>query len=200
MGCLCWPESLVSQPRSEGRQRILRASAGSLGHVSDRAGVLLWCSCRRPPVSLVPVQAEAREAGQVVGGGEQVEVGGYACDSSHASSPAAVSSPHEVPELAFDLGSGRSVVGGAVGLGLAPAVLGEFGFVEADADLAAVRRAGAKVAQRAGGARFGEPGLARFLPPLNGDGDLVRAGDRVVLQVDLEVVLGEMVAWQAVAK
>ena len=50
------------------------------------------------------------EAGKVVGGGEQVEVGVDLSASSHPGSSAAVAPSHEVTELAFHLGPGGAVV------------------------------------------------------------------------------------------
>ena len=55
-------------------------------------------------------QSERGEAGEVGGGGEEVEVGVDLWSSADAGSSPAVSTAHEVGELAFDLGSPSSLV------------------------------------------------------------------------------------------
>ena len=75
-------------------------------------------SCGDCPSGRGGAQSEDGEAGQVGGGGEEVEVGvdfGSAADTGSAS---AVAATHQVAELAFDLGSGGPVVGLPVGVGV----------------------------------------------------------------------------------
>ena len=68
------------------------------------------------------LHAERGEALEVVGGCKQREVVADAENTSHARPSPTVSAKHQVSELAFDLGSGRSVVrlpgGGALASGV----------------------------------------------------------------------------------
>lgn len=68
------------------------------------------------------MQAEHGEAGEVVSGGEEVEVGVDLAFAADACSSPAVSASHEVPELAFDLGSGGAVVVDPVGVRMKPKI------------------------------------------------------------------------------
>jgi hypothetical protein len=71
-----------------------------------------------------------------------------------------VAAADQVGELALDLGPGRAVVGGTVGVGLAGTGSGQLVLEGGDGDGAASRRAGAPAAERAGRTRRGEAGLA----------------------------------------
>ena len=64
------------------------------------------------------VKAEHGEAGEVGGGGEEVEVGVDFGSAANPCSASAVAAAHEVAEFAFDLGSGGAVVGAPGGVGL----------------------------------------------------------------------------------
>ena len=80
------------------------------------------------------MESEHGETRQVVGGGEEVEVGvdfGLASDSG---SPAAVAASHQVGDLAFDFGSGGPVVGSPVGIVLLLSSSGETLLVTPDTD------------------------------------------------------------------
>ena len=115
-------------------------------------GVAVGSSSRwsdRPSVRCV-VRAENGESGEVGGGCEEVEVGvdfGLASDAGAAS---AVSSAHEVPEFAFDLGSGGAVVVSPERVGLSCSGSGEHGLVHVDRDLSAGLRGRALAAQWTG--------------------------------------------------
>ena len=54
--------------------------------------------------------ADDGEAGEVVGGREQVEIGVYFVASPYSCSSATVAASHQVSEFAFDFGSGGPVV------------------------------------------------------------------------------------------
>jgi hypothetical protein len=98
-------------------------------------------------------------------------------------------------ELALNLGSGGSVVGLPVWVGLAGAGTGERRLVAADGDVPTARGGGALGAQRTGGAVLGELGDPGTVGrAADGDGDIVGACDGVVVEVDLEAVLGEQAA------
>jgi hypothetical protein len=71
------------------------------------------------------VQAEHAQPGQVDRGGQQVEVGGDLGMAADPNPAAAVAAADQMGQLALDLGSGRAVVGGAVGVGLAGAGSGQ---------------------------------------------------------------------------
>jgi hypothetical protein len=89
------------------------------------------------------VQAEHAQPGQVDRGGQQVEVGGDLGKAADPHAAAAVAAADQMGELALHLGSGRAVVGGQVGVGLAGAGSGQLGLVGGDGDGAASRGAGA---------------------------------------------------------
>ncbi len=92
------------------------------------------------------MQAEDGEAGEVGGGGEEVEVGVDFGSSSDAGLSSSVSSSHEMREFAFDFGSVGAVVGLPVGISLSHTRAGECRFVHGDVDGAATGRVGALVA------------------------------------------------------
>jgi len=98
--------------------------------------------------------------------------------------------PHQVTDLAFDLGSGGPVVGdpGRVGLvGVGQGVL-----VWADADGATGRGGGALLAQRAPGAGRPEVGGATTVcGRADRRGEPAGTADRARVEVDLEAVLAE---------
>lgn len=96
-----------------------------------------------------------------------------------AGAPAAVSSAHQVRELAFGFGTHGAAVGSPAGVLLA----GEGRLVAADAHAAPAGGAGAEVSQLAACARPPGAGRVRAVP--------VGAGDCAAGQVDVEAVLGE---------
>jgi hypothetical protein len=106
-------------------------------------------------------------------------------------------------ELSLDLASGRAVVGGAVGVGLAGAGSGQLVLVGGDGDGAASRGAGALAGQWAAGAAGAggaEAGLAVVAVARIGvvddrRGVLGGAGDGAGGKIDLELVFGEVPAW-----
>ena len=109
-------------------------------------------------------EAEHAEPGQVDRGGEQGEVGGDLDRAADAGASAAVVTPHQMPDLAFDLGSGGAVVGLPGGVGLCRAGTGELGLLGGDRDGAPGGRGGALRNERAAGAGGPERGdTATFL-------------------------------------
>jgi hypothetical protein len=75
-----------------------------------------------------------------------------------------VATPHQVADLAFDLGPGSAVVGLPGGIGLGGAGTGELGLIGADRDGASGGRGGALRNERAAGAGGPERGdTATFL-------------------------------------
>jgi hypothetical protein len=134
------------------------------------------------------------ESGEVDRGSEESEVGADTQGAAHSSPTPAVAAAYEVGEFAFDFGSGGLVVGLPRLVALTVPGGGEAGFVAADADAPAGLGSGAHVDQGAGAAVHTELGLAgEFLVAAHrpdGDGDAVRAGDGLGLQVDVELVLG----------
>jgi hypothetical protein len=98
-------------------------------------------------------------------------------------------------QLALDLGPGRAVVGGPVGVGLADTGGGQLGLVGGDGDGATAGRASALAAKRAGRARLTEAGLtvvavARVGVVEDRGGALCGAGHGAGAKVDPELVLG----------
>ena len=182
-----------------GGRMSLRVDAGGRDVIVVGAGLDRRCcrgrSCGDRPSGRGGAQAEHGEAGQVDGGGEEVEVGvdfGSAADTGSAS---AVAATHQVAELAFDLGSGGPVVGLPVGIALAGAGLGERSFVPIDADRAPSGGVGALGAQRTVRAVLGEVGDAAAVGAApDRHGDAVGAGDGVGVEINVEAVLGEQAA------
>src|SRR5450631_113158 len=135
---------------------------------------------------------EYGQACEVDSGGEQGEVGGDLGLSSDAGAAPAVAAAHQVPDLAFHFGSGGPVVRDPVRVALTCPGRGELLFVEPDADAAPGGCFGALLAQRAVRARVAETGGAgagAVAPDRRGVPG--RAGDGVMLEVDVELVLGE---------
>lgn len=154
-----------------------------------------FSSACSPSVRWCGAQAENGQARQVGGSDEEVEVGGDLWCAAHAGSSASVTATHQVAEFAFDLRSGRPIIGRSVGIASAGAGSSQVDLVVAEVDGPSSRRVGALIRQRAGGARVGESGRpTASLRPGDGHGHAVRAGDGVGLQVDGEVVLGELAA------
>ena len=146
---------------------------------------VLWfggsaCSCGCPCALGATSKAEGCQAGQVVGGGEQVEVGGDFGPSSHSCSSPAVASSHQVSELAFDLGSGGPVVGDPLGVLRLGAGFGQDRLMAADVDSAAGVCGGAVGSQRAVGTGRFEVGRA-VAGWAAADGDLLASGAGVGL-------------------
>jgi hypothetical protein len=117
-------------------------------------------SCGGPALGWDPVQAEHAQAGQVDRGGQQVEVGGDLGKAADPHAAAAVAAADQMGEPALDLGPGRAVVGGAAGVGVAGAGLGQLVLVGGDGDAAAARAGGALPPKRAALAGRAEAGLA----------------------------------------
>src|SRR5207237_8164181 len=148
-------------------------------------------SCGGPSVG-GRAHAEGGEAGDVVGGSEESEVGVDLGFASHPGAAAAVFAAHQVGEFAFDLGAVGPVVGSPGRIGLALSGPGEDVFVAVHLDLAARSAGGALAVQRAGAAGVTEVGDAAAVSvAVDGRGDFARAGDRVALEIDLEPALGE---------
>jgi hypothetical protein len=78
-------------------------------------------SCCCPAIRRGPVQAEHAQPGQVDRGSEQAEVGGDLDTAADPHPAAAVAAADQMGQLALHLGTGRAVVGGAIGIGLAGA-------------------------------------------------------------------------------
>ena len=117
------------------------------------------CSCDPPGSCGAASDTEDGEAGEVVGGGEQVEVGVYLSASSYPCSPAAVAASHQMSQPTFDLGSGLAVIiqpGRVLGVS---ARLGQARFVAADLDGPSPIGGGALRAQRAGRARLSKQAM-----------------------------------------
>ena len=89
------------------------------------------------------MESEDAETRQVGCGGEEVEVGVDFGSATDPGTAAAVSSAHEMSELAFDFGAGRPVVGFPVGIALEESGVGEPMFVTPDTDTPAALGAGA---------------------------------------------------------
>ena len=125
---------------AQGSSRVLQCSvilsvvAGVEDGPSHLVAVLPGRDC---PSGRVGAQAEHGEAGEVVCGGEQVEVGGDLRRAAHSGAAAAVPAAHQVSDLAFHLGAGGSVVSLPVRVALAGPGPGELFFVGADIDGAA---------------------------------------------------------------
>src|SRR5215216_910651 len=159
-----------------------------------RAEVVFSWRCRRPSGG-GGVQAEHGEAGEVVCGGEEVEIGVDLASAADSRSSCAVLASHQVAELAFDFGAGGPVVGGPVRVVLLGAGLGETQFVATDADAAPSGGVGAVGSQRTVGAGVSEGGDAVAVAvAADRDGDTGRAGDGVGVEVDGEAILGEQPA------
>ena len=145
------------------------------------------------------MQAKDAQAGEVGRGGHEVEVGSDLGQAADPHAAAAVAAADQVGELALHLGPGRAVVGGTVGVGVAGAGLGQLVLVGGDRDGAAGLRAGALAAKRAALAGRAEAGLAvvavaRVRVVDDRGGAPRRAGDRALVKVDVELVLGEVPA------
>ncbi len=97
-------------------------AAGRAGRVRHECrGDLPVGSCCCTAVLGGPVQAEHAQPGQVDRGGEQAEVGGDPGQATDPHPAAAVAAADQMGKLSLHLGSGRAVVGGADGGGLAGA-------------------------------------------------------------------------------
>ena len=168
-----------------------RSSSHPVG--GDVEVVPSWC--RRRPSGGRRTQPEHREAGKVVCAGEKAEVGVDLAPAAQACSSSAVFASHQVTELAFDLGAGRSVVLSPLGVLLLMAGVGETLLVATDSDGAAALGVGALLAQRAVSAGVGEVGDPVAVGvAADGDCDTGRARDCVAVEVDGEAVLGEQPA------
>src|ERR1700738_1468314 len=170
-----------------------RSLDGFVVGLSTAAGADVVCSRRgHGPSGVRRAQSEHGEACEVVGCGEEVEVGvDLACAAYSGSSPAVFAS-HHVAELAFDFGSGGPVVVGPGGVLLVIAGIGESLFVAADADGASTSGVGALGSHRAIGAGAGEGGDPVAVGvAADGDGDPRWTGDGVGVEIDREAVLGE---------
>jgi hypothetical protein len=156
------------------------------------AGRWRWRSLVDRPSGRGGAQSEYGEPCEVDGGGEKVEIGVDFGSAADAGSASAVSSPHHVAELAFDLWAGGPVIGLPVGVGLTGAGPGERSRVGRDADGASTGGVGALAAQRAVRTVLREVGESAAVDAAaDGDGDVVGAGDGVVVEVDGEAILGE---------
>jgi hypothetical protein len=145
------------------------------------------------------VQTQHAQPGQVDRGGQQAEVGGDLDKAADPHPATAVAAADQMGQLALHLRSGRAVVGGAVGVGLAGTSSGQLGLIGGDGDGAASRCAGALAAKRAPHTRRAEAGLAVVAVARIGvvddrDRPLRRASHRVDGKVDPELVLGEVPA------
>src|SRR4029453_13054863 len=94
-------------------------------------------SCCCPAIRWSPVQAKDAQPGQVDRGGQQVEVGADLGQAADPHPAAAVAAADQMGQLALDLGPGRAVVGGAIGVGLASTSSGQLRLVGGDGDGAA---------------------------------------------------------------
>ena len=104
--------------------------------------VAFSCGRHRPSVGGMS-QSEYSETRQIVGGGEEVEVGVDFGLASYPGSPPAVAAAHQVADFAFDFGSGGPVVGFPAGILLLTPSSGETVFVTADTNAASVFGVGA---------------------------------------------------------
>ena len=89
------------------------------------------------------MQPEYGKTRQVVCSGKEVEVGVYFGSAPNAGSPSAVVVAHQVTDFAFDLGTGRPVVGSPCGILLKAAGVGETVLVTSDTDPASALGCGA---------------------------------------------------------
>jgi hypothetical protein len=138
------------------------------------------------------MQPEHGQAGEVGGGGEQVEVGVDFDPAAYSCSASAVAAAHEVAEFAFDFGPGGSVVALPAWIGLTGPGAGQDIFVGADADGAPSGGGGALGGQWASGARRGEGGDPTAVAvPADRRGHPARAGDSIGAEVDTEAALAE---------
>src|SRR3979490_2219313 len=119
-----------------------------------------WRSCL--PSGDARAETEHGETGQVLGGGEQVEVGVDFSFAADARSSSAVLASHHVAELAFDFGPGAPIVGGPFGVLLLLAGVGEALFVGTDSYGAPALGVGALGSQ--GGVGGGTGGVGGALP------------------------------------
>ena len=131
---------------------------------------------RRCPSGECRAQPEGGKAGEVLCGGEEVEVGVDFASAAHPGTASAVAAAHQVADLAFHFGAGGAVVVGPVGVVLVAAGGGEVLFVTVDGDLAAGGRGGALGAQRTAGAGVGEVGDAITGATLGGSSRSPRRG------------------------
>ena len=123
-------------------------------------GLARLSSSGNPVVAGDANQAEHGQPCEVDRGGEEAEVGVDAVGAADPGSSSAVFAAHQVPELAFDLGSGGPVVGDPGRVGLPGPGVGQCLLVRADADRAPGLGGGALRAQRAPGAGLPEVGDA----------------------------------------
>src|SRR5512132_91849 len=142
------------------------------------------------PAAGVPAQVEYGQAGEVDRGGQQLEVLADPDQATHAGTAAAVATTQQVGQLALHLGAGGPVVGQPVRGALAGAGDQQLGLLRVDADRAASRAAGAGVMERADAAGAAEPSTPAVPGGDDRDGDLGRAGDRALGQVDPKRGLG----------
>ena len=144
------------------------------------------------PRSGVQATASTPRRARLAAAARRAKVGG---DLGLAASPGAapaVAAAHQVPDLAFHLGSGAPVVRDPARITLPVTGRGELPLVVADHDAASAARCGALLTQGAAGAHVTEAGdacpvlAARDRRAVPG-----RAGDAVLVEVDVELVLAE---------
>ena len=132
------------------------------------------------------------EPSEVARSGEQVPARVDTVESVTSGSSAA---PHEVGELAFDLGSGRAVVGGQVRVRGPGTLSWQKRLVTVRGDVAAAGGVGATLPQPTAVAAITEAGHARSVSSSHDRGGVASgAGDRVGVEVGLELGLGEPAA------
>ena len=106
-------------------------------------GHLAWSAVslsggRRDPSAGSVDNPEHTQPRQVDRGGQQREVGGDLHSTSHTCSSSTMTAPHQVSDLAFDLGTGGAVVGLPDRIGLSGTASDQVPFVGTDGDSAAV--------------------------------------------------------------
>jgi hypothetical protein len=142
------------------------------------------------PAAGGPAQPEGGQAGQVGRGSQELPVLGHPHQPADPGAAAAMAAAQQVGELALHLGPGRPVVGPPCGIALAGTGRSQLGLARTDRDHSTPNAGGAGIAQRADTARGAEPG-----PPTTATGwddrhlNPGRAGDRLGLEVDAELVL-----------
>ena len=126
--CSCWRRSVSGV----GEENLIGSVAEQVaGMAALRIGAVGLSRGHAHPVTWSA--AEHGQAGEVVCGGEEVEVGVDLGRAAHPGSSSAVAASHQVAELAFDLGAGGPVVGDPVRVLLAGAGVGQALLVAADA-------------------------------------------------------------------
>ena len=126
----CWGAAAVST-------RCLTRGVWHAGRGRGRFGSFLfrvWSAGGCPSGGGLEVEAEHGEPGQVVGGGEEVEVGVDFGSAPDPGSPPAVAAAHQMAEFAFDFGSSSAVVGDPDGVVSLASCSGETVFIAADRD------------------------------------------------------------------